>query len=60
MIETSKTESSRKPHPHKCPAHNMWMRKGVCEVCRLNEDILRKHREDSHGSNKQEVIIKNV
>lgn len=27
----------------KCPAHNMWMRKGQCEICRLNED--KKQRE---------------
>ena len=52
-----KTTKDGWPLPQKCPMHNMWMRKGQCEICRLNEDKLRLEREKQTGSNKPEVII---
>lgn len=46
--------------PYICKLHRMWLRKGQCEICRLNADKLQQQYEAEHGSNKQEVIIKNV
>ena len=43
--------------PRKCPMHRMWMKKGQCEVCRLNEDKLRIEREKLTGAHKPEVKI---
>lgn len=45
------------PNPRQCPAHRMWLRKGQCELCRLEEDKRRIQAEKQHGSNKQEVKI---
>lgn len=54
------SEPTRPKSPYKCPAHNMWMRKGQCEICRLELDKRTRAAEQQHGSNKQEVIIKKV
>lgn len=43
--------------PRMCKAHRMWMRKGQCEMCRLEADKLRQEREKLTGSNKPEVKI---
>lgn len=59
MTNPLPTESVRK-HPYKCPAHNMWMRKGQCEICRLNADIKRKQIEATTGSNKPEIKITKI
>ena len=45
------------PHPAKCPRHKAWMRKGQCEMCRLEEDKRKRELEQLTGSNKPEVII---
>lgn len=45
------------PHPARCPMHKMWMKKGQCEICRLEEDKRRKQLEQLTGSNKPEVKI---
>lgn len=47
-------------NPKQCPAHRMWMRKGQCELCRLEEDKRRIEAEKQHGTNKQEVVIKKL
>jgi len=41
----------------KCPAHNMWMRKGQCEICRLNADKLQKQRDAEAGIVRQPIKI---
>lgn len=46
--------------PYKCPAHNMWMRKGQCEMCRLAADKKQQEQEKQMGVEKQEVVIKRV
>jgi len=62
MTETSKTENKpkRPPHPYKCTIHNFWMRKGGCELCALARDKALVEQEKLIGSNKQEVVIKQV
>jgi len=50
-------ETTRPRDPRKCPAHNMWMRKGQCEICRMSEDKLRRERELESGSNKPPIKI---
>lgn len=47
-------------NPKQCPAHRMWMRKGQCELCRLEEDKRKIEAEKQHGTNKQEVVIKKL
>ena len=37
--------------------HRMWMKKGQCEICRLEADKRRAELERVGGSNKQEVKI---
>lgn len=54
------SEHPKPTSPFKCPAHRMWMRKGQCEICRLELDKRTRSAEQQHGSNKQEVIIKKV
>lgn len=54
------TNQTRSKSPYKCPAHNMWMRKGQCELCRLALDKQRQELEKQTGSAKQEVIIKKL
>lgn len=44
----------------KCPAHNFWMRKGQCELCRLEQDKRQREIERLGGSHKPKVIIKNI
>jgi hypothetical protein len=44
-------------HPGKCPAHNFWMKKGQCELCRIERDKLIKHYESLTGSNKPTIKI---
>lgn len=46
--------------PYKCVAHRMWMRKGVCELCRLEADKKQQEQEKEMGVQKQEVVIKRV
>lgn len=41
----------------KCPKHKTWMKKGVCEVCRLEADKRKKEYEKLGGSNKPPVRI---
>jgi hypothetical protein len=43
--------------PYKCPMHRMWMKKGQCEMCRLEEDRRRIELEKLTGAHKPEVII---
>lgn len=43
--------------PRKCPAHNYWMRKGQCELCRMAQDKKQKELEQITGSNKPPVKI---
>lgn len=45
------------PHPYRCQAHRMWMKKGVCELCRMEADKRQKELEKLTGSNKQTVKI---
>jgi len=46
-----------KPHPYRCQMHKMWLKKGQCEVCRLNADLKLKEQEALTGSNKPEIKI---
>ena len=41
----------------KCPMHNMWMRKGQCEICRLNADKLQQQKDAEAGVVKHPVKI---
>ena len=41
----------------KCPAHNMWMRKGQCEICRMAEVKLQQQRDAEAGVVKQPIKI---
>lgn len=50
-------EMTRRKDPRKCPAHNMWMRKGSCEICRMAADKLQQEREQQSGSNKPPIKI---
>lgn len=45
------------PLPQQCPMHRMWIRKGQCEMCRLEEDKRRKQMEGLTGANKQQPKI---
>jgi hypothetical protein len=40
--------------------HNMWMKKGQCEICRLNRDKQQKQYELEQGIVKSPVIIKKL
>ncbi len=44
----------------KCPAHNFWMKKGVCELCRLAQEAKDKEHEALGGSNKPKVRTRKV
>jgi hypothetical protein len=44
----------------KCPAHNFWMRKGQCELCRMRLDEIQRQNELAGGSNKPKVVIKKI
>ncbi len=60
MSEFPKSIQPKTPYitdPRKCPMHNMWMRKGQCEICRLNEDRRRKAYELENEIVKQQVKI---
>jgi ribosomal protein L37E len=41
----------------KCPAHNFWMKKGECELCRLERERRLQEYEKEGGSNKPPVKI---
>jgi hypothetical protein len=41
----------------KCPAHNMWMRKGQCELCRLRLEEIQRENERTGGSHKPPVKL---
>jgi hypothetical protein len=41
----------------KCQAHNMWMRKGQCELCRMAQDKQLLEQEKLTGSNKPEIKV---
>lgn len=41
----------------KCQAHNFWMRKGQCEMCRLQAEAKQREYERTGGSNKPPVKI---
>lgn len=43
--------------PYKCPMHRMWMKKGQCEMCRLDADKRRAEQEKLTGAHKPEVRI---
>lgn len=45
------------PHPGRCQMHKMWMKKGQCEMCRLEAEKRQRELEKETGSNKPEVII---
>lgn len=45
------------PHPGRCTMHKMWMKKGQCEMCRLEAERKLKEQEARTGSNKPEVKI---
>lgn len=41
----------------KCPMHNFWLKKGQCELCRMEQDKRRREYEQTGGSNKPPVKI---
>jgi len=41
----------------KCKIHNMWMKKGMCSVCKLEKMKAQELEERTYGSNKQEIKI---
>jgi hypothetical protein len=43
--------------PRKCPMHNYWMRKGQCEICRLEQDKAHSAYLASRGITKQKIKI---
>lgn len=47
-----------KPHPGRCTMHKMWMKKGQCEMCRLEADKRLKEQEALTGFNKPAIKIK--
>lgn len=46
------------PHPGRCQMHKMWMKKGQCEMCRLDAERKLKEQENRTGFNKPEIKIK--
>jgi hypothetical protein len=44
-------------HIGKCAAHNFWMKKGQCELCRMEQDKRLKERELLTGSNHPTIKI---
>lgn len=53
VVEPYKTD-------RKCPRHNAWKKKGVCELCRLELDKIQQQNELTGGSNKQPIVIKKI
>lgn len=43
--------------PRMCAKHRMWLKKGKCEICRLEERRAQLKQEQLTGSNKPEVKI---
>ena len=41
----------------KCPKHNAWRRKGVCELCLMEADKQKLENEKTGGSNHPPVKI---
>jgi len=56
-LHSSNAIEKGKPHPFRCQMHKMWLKKGQCEVCRLNADIKLKEQEAVTGSHKPEIKI---
>jgi len=46
--------------PRKCPAHNMWMRRGQCEICRMESDRRTRAFNETMGIVPQEIKITKV
>jgi len=59
MTEQKKPTQNLKPliDPRKCQMHRMWMKKGQCEICRMEQDKLNRQYEIEGGSNKPPVKI---
>ena len=55
---TSSTQT-QKPitDPRKCKMHNMWMRKGQCEICRLAADQAQAKQDAINGVIKPKIKI---
>lgn len=43
--------------PYKCQKHRQWLKKGQCEMCRLDEQKHQRELEQLTGANKPEVKI---
>ena len=52
--------STPRKDPRKCPAHNMWMKKGQCEICRLEADREQAKLNRERGIVPQPIIIKKL
>ena len=46
--------------PRKCKMHNMWMRKGQCEICRLEADKRQAQLNAERGIEPKKIIIKKL
>jgi len=55
MMKSNNTDKGI--HPYRCQMHKMWMRKGQCEICRLEADKKLKEQEALTGSHKPEIKI---
>lgn len=48
------------PNPRRCRKHRMWMRKGNCELCIMEQEALKKQYERTGGSNKPPIKIRTL
>ena len=42
---------------YKCPMHNFWLKKGQCEICRLEVEKQQREYEKTGGANKPPVRV---
>ena len=48
------------PNPRRCLKHRMWMKRGNCELCIMEQEALKKEYERTGGSNKPPVKIRKI
>ena len=58
--KSTQTERTRPKSPYKCPMHNMWLRKGQCEICRLEADRAQAKLNRERGIVPQPITIKKL
>ena len=44
----------------KCKKHRAWIKKGVCELCRMEQQVVEKQQRKEQGVQPTPVIIRKI